>query len=75
EDGCLVCPWHRGRSGRGRGGGLQSGYDVRTGRMVRGPQGNFAKLPGIGAAYRLLTTVWPLGRAQVTQRNGELYIG
>src|SRR6478735_12758097 len=26
-DGCLVCPWH------------QSKYDVRTGRMTRGPQG------------------------------------
>ena len=63
EDGCLVCPWH------------QSGYDVRTGRMVRGPQGMFAKVPGIGAAYRLLTRLWPLGRAHVTERNGELYVG
>ncbi len=26
-DGCLVCPWHGAR------------YDVRTGRMVRGPRG------------------------------------
>ena len=35
--GCLVCPWHASR------------YDVETGRMVRGPQGIFAKIPGFGA--------------------------
>jgi nitrite reductase/ring-hydroxylating ferredoxin subunit len=63
ENGCLVCPWHH------------SAYDVRTGRMVRGPQGIFAKVPGLGHAYRLFTIVWPLGRAQVTGRNGELYLG
>src|SRR5687767_6531254 len=49
-DGCLVCPWHA------------SKYDVSTGRMVRGPQGIFAKIPGLGAAYQLLTVVLPLGR-------------
>jgi 3-phenylpropionate/trans-cinnamate dioxygenase ferredoxin component len=48
---------------------------VGTGRMVLGPQGIFAKVPGLGRAYRLLTTVLPLGRAQVTERNGELYVG
>ncbi len=63
ENGCLVCPWH------------QSAYDVHTGRMVRGPQGVFAKVPGLGLAYRLLTTVLPLGRAEVTERNGELDVG
>jgi nitrite reductase/ring-hydroxylating ferredoxin subunit len=63
ENGCLVCPWHH------------SAYDVGTGRMVLGPQGIFAKVPGLGRAYRLLTTVLPLGRAQVTERNGELYVG
>ena len=35
-DGCLVCPWH------------QAKYDVRTGQMVRGPQGVYAKIPGLG---------------------------
>jgi nitrite reductase/ring-hydroxylating ferredoxin subunit len=63
ENGCLVCPWH------------QSAYDVGTGRMVRGPQGIFAKVPGLDFGYRLLTRVLPLGRTQVTERDGALYIG
>ncbi len=50
-DGCLVCPWH------------QSAYDVHTGRMVRGPQGVFAKIPGLGLFFTSLTKVLPLGRA------------
>lgn len=62
EDGCLVCPWHH------------SAYDVQTGRMVRGPQGSFAKVPGLGAAYKALTRVLPLGRGEVTERAGELYV-
>ncbi len=43
EDGCLVCPWHG------------SKYNVETGRMVRGPQGVFGKIPGLGTAYKALT--------------------
>ncbi len=62
ENGCLVCPWHR------------SAYDVTTGRMVRGPQGIFAKMPGLDSGYLLLTRVLPLGRAAVTERGGELYL-
>ena len=62
KDGCLVCPWH------------QSAYDVGTGRMVRGPQGKYAKVPGLSFGYRMLTRVLPLGRATVTERDGELYI-
>jgi nitrite reductase/ring-hydroxylating ferredoxin subunit len=61
-DGCLVCPWH------------QSKYDVSTGRMVRGPQGVFAKIPGLGAAFKALTKVLPLGRATVTVRDGDVYL-
>jgi nitrite reductase/ring-hydroxylating ferredoxin subunit len=61
-DGCLVCPWH------------QSAYDVRTGRMVRGPQGVFAKIPGLGAAFTALTRIVPLRRAVVVERSGELHI-
>jgi 3-phenylpropionate/trans-cinnamate dioxygenase ferredoxin subunit len=35
DDGCLECPWHAAR------------YDVRTGAMIRGPQGAFKPLAGI----------------------------
>jgi nitrite reductase/ring-hydroxylating ferredoxin subunit len=62
ERGRLVCPWHR------------SAYDVRTGRMVRGPQGVFAKLPGLGATFRALTRVLPLRRGTVVERDGCLYV-
>jgi len=62
EQGRLVCPWH------------QSTYDVHTGRMVRGPQGVFAKVPGLGAAYRALTGVLPLRRGRVLERDGCLFV-
>jgi nitrite reductase/ring-hydroxylating ferredoxin subunit len=52
-DGCLVCPWH------------QAKYDVRTGRMTRGPQGVFAKIPGLSASFVALTKIWPLHRGTV----------
>ena len=61
-DGCLVCPWHR------------SKYDVRTGRMTRGPQGAFAKIPGFDAANIALTKVWPLRRGNVTVDGNELQV-
>ena len=60
-EGCLVCPWHG------------ASYDVATGRMVRGPQGFFAKVPGLGAANKLLTRVLPLRRGKVEERDGALY--
>jgi len=62
REGCLVCPWHGAR------------YDVTTGRMTRGPQGVFAKIPGLDATYRLLTRVLPLGRGQVVEREGTLFV-
>jgi len=61
-NGCLVCPWHGSR------------YDVKTGRMVRGPQGIFAKIPGLGEGFKALTRVLPLGRAPVTERDGTIYV-
>lgn len=54
EDGCLVCPWHH------------SAYDLTTGRMVRGPQGIFAKIPGLGPMFKGLTVIAPLRRGRVT---------
>lgn len=62
DDGCLVCPRHGAK------------YDVRTGRMVRGPQGIFAKVPGLDTAFRALTQVAPLRRADVEVRDGELHL-
>lgn len=61
-DGCLVCPWH------------QAAYDVSTGQMTRGPQGAFAKVPGLGAAFKALTKVWPLRRGTVTVDGDDLVI-
>jgi nitrite reductase/ring-hydroxylating ferredoxin subunit len=62
SDGCLVCPWHA------------SKYDVQTGVMVRGPQGIFAKIPGLGTAYKVLTLIVPLGRGKLTKRKGKLFV-
>ena len=60
--GCLVCPWHG------------SKYDVNTGHMVRGPQGIFAKVPGLGAMFKTLTRVLPLRRGTVTEDDGTLFV-
>jgi nitrite reductase/ring-hydroxylating ferredoxin subunit len=62
KDGCLVCPWHG------------SKYDVKTGRMVRGPQSWFRKVPGLDPFYILLTRVLPLGRGKVENRGGTLFV-
>ena len=62
SDGCLVCPWHGAK------------YDVSTGQMVRGPQGIFAKIPGLGAGFKALTRVIPLKRGTIEQRGPALYI-
>lgn len=62
DDGCLECPWHGAK------------YDVETGQMTRGPQGIFAKIPGLGLSFRLLTRVLPLGRGKVSERDGTVYV-
>ena len=62
EDGCLVCPWH------------QSRYDPATGRMVVGPQAGFEKVPGLDTAFIQLTKLWPLRRAEVVERDGNVYV-
>lgn len=61
-DGCLVCPWH------------QATYDVTTGQMTRGPQGVFAKMPGLGSFFIALTKAWPLRRGTVTVDGGDLEV-
>jgi len=61
-DGCLVCPWHGAR------------YDVTTGHMVTGPQGIYARIPGLGAAFKALTRVLPLGRGTCVERDGTLVV-
>ena len=62
EEGCLVCPWHHSR------------YDPATGRMVVGPQAGYQRVPGLDAAFIALTKVWPLGRAEVVERDGNVYV-
>jgi nitrite reductase/ring-hydroxylating ferredoxin subunit len=62
REGCLVCPWHGAR------------YDVTTGHMVRGPQGIFACIPGLGALNILFTRVLPLRRGEVMERDGTIYV-
>jgi 3-phenylpropionate/trans-cinnamate dioxygenase ferredoxin component len=60
--GCLVCPVHGAR------------YDVRTGRMVQGPRGIYARVPGLGLFFRFLSRVLPLGRGEITERSGTLHV-
>lgn len=62
EDGCLTCPWHGAK------------YDVRSGRMKKGPQGIFAKVPGLGLAFKALTLVAPLRRGTVVERGGKVFV-
>ena len=62
QEGCLVCPWHG------------ATYDVVTGRMTRGPQGLFARIPGLDAGYRLMTRVVPLGRGVLVEREGTVFV-
>ena len=57
-----VCPWH------------QSAYDVDNGQMVRGPQQIFAKIPGLGTTFKMLTKVWPLGRGTVSVSGNDIVV-
>ena len=62
DAGCLTCPWHGAK------------YDVGTGRMVRGPRGIFAKIPGFGLSLKMLTRVLPLGRGKVIVRDETAFV-
>lgn len=62
-DGCLECPWHRAH------------YDVRTGAMVRGPQGRVFGLPPYSKAVQTVAnTAAPLTRFPVAVRDGEIVL-
>lgn len=61
-DGCLVCPWHQAR------------YELASGRMVTGPRGVFARVPGLGVSFKAFTRVAPLRRAEVLERDGQIVV-
>jgi hypothetical protein len=42
--------------------------------MVVGPQGIFARVPGVGLFFRSLTRVLPLGRGKVIERDGNVFV-
>jgi hypothetical protein len=42
--------------------------------MVVGPQAGFQKVPGLDTAFIQLTKVWPLRRAEVIERDGNVYV-
>ena len=58
-DGCLECPWHGAR------------YDVRTGAMMRGPQGAFKPVSG---AVRRTAGARKLAVYDVVERDGVIYL-
>jgi 3-phenylpropionate/trans-cinnamate dioxygenase ferredoxin component len=59
DDGCLQCPWHAAR------------FDVRTGKMVRGPQGAFKPLAG---AVKATTGARALKTFPVEVRDGAIWL-
>jgi 3-phenylpropionate/trans-cinnamate dioxygenase ferredoxin subunit len=59
EEGCLECPWHASR------------YDVRSGKMVRGPQGAFKPLAGV---VRATTGAIPLKTFPVELRDDAIWL-
>ncbi len=40
-------------------------------RVTIGPQGAFAKVPGVDVRYRLFTKVFPFGRGKIVEREGS----
>ena len=60
-DGCLICPWH-------------APPTTSSPAACAAVRGVFARIPGLGAAYRALTVVLPLPRAKVTVRDGSVVV-
>ena len=42
--------------------------------MVNGPQGVFAKVPGLGWSFKMWTKVMPLGRGRVTKKGDDIFV-
>jgi len=59
DDGCLECPWHGAR------------YDVRSGKMTRGPQGAFRPLAGV---VKSTTGALALATYSVELRDGAIWL-
>jgi hypothetical protein len=43
-------------------------------RVTIGPQGAFAKVPGLDVGYCLLTKVFALGRGKIVAREGRVVV-
>src|SRR3954451_24093373 len=61
-DGCLECPWHRAR------------YDVRTGRMVTGPQGRIWGFPPYSRSVQAFGNAVRIKRVAVELRDGAIWL-
>jgi nitrite reductase/ring-hydroxylating ferredoxin subunit len=64
-DGCLVCPWHGAR------------YDVRSGRMVDGPQGFLTyrgPTPGYSGLVKAYSQVLKLRVGHVVRTAGRIIV-
>lgn len=59
DDGCLECPWHGAR------------YDVRSGKMTRGPQGAFRPISGL---VKSTTGARALATHPVELRDGAIWL-
>ena len=59
DEGCLECPWHASR------------YDVRTGKMLRGPQGSYRRFAGL---VKATTGRLPLRTFPVELRDGAIWL-
>ncbi len=63
SDGCLQCPWHRAR------------FNVKTGMMVRGPQGRIFGFPPYSRGVQAFAnTAWRLRVRQVEVRDGAIWL-
>jgi nitrite reductase/ring-hydroxylating ferredoxin subunit len=59
DDGCLECPWHGAR------------YNVRSGKMTRGPQGAFRPIAGV---IKNTTGARALATYPVDLRDGAIWL-